>query len=102
MLPKAWRTLVDRWDATASGVLLRSERGNVKGESEASAWAACQRRQDPPTLDGVDGTGGTGVAKSGSGGGIDVEDDEDEDDEDDDVEDEGVAGRLVSGCSCVS
>ena len=102
MLPKAWRTLVERWGATVSGVLLRLERGNVKGESEASAWAACQRRKDPPMSDGVDGTGGTGVANSGSGGGIDVEDDEDEDDEDDDVEDAGVAGRLFSEGSCVS
>ena len=104
MLPKVWRTLVERWGASASGVLLRLERGNVKGESDASAWAACQRRKDPPMLDGVDGTG---VANSGSGGGIDVEDDEDEDDEDeddedDDVEDAGVAGRLFSEGSCVS
>ena len=102
MLLKAWRTLVERWGATASGVLLRPERGNMKGESDASAWAACQRRKDPPMLDGVDGTGGTGVANSGSGGGIDDEDDEDEDDEDDDVEDAGVAGRLFSEGSCVS
>lgn len=83
---------MERWAATASGVLLRSERWNVRGESEASVCAACQRRRDPPTLDGVDGTGGTGVANSGSGGGIDEEDDDDDDDD----EDDGVARRFES------
>ena len=46
----------------------------MKGESDASGCAACQRLRDPVRgSEGVDGTGGNGVLNSGSVVGIDVE-----------------------------
>ena len=59
----------------------------MKGESDASGCAACQRLSDPVRgSEGVDGPGGSGVLNSGSEGGIDVEGEaEEEADEDDEV-----------------
>ena len=59
----------------------------MKGESDASGCAACQRLNDPVSgSEGVDGTGGSGVLNSGSEGGIDVEGEaEEEVDEDEEV-----------------
>ena len=56
----------------------------MKGESDASGCAACQRLNDPVRgSEGVDGTGGKGVLNSGSVVGIDMEGDaEGEADED--------------------
>ena len=57
----------------------------MKGESDASGCAACQRLSDPVRgSEGVDGTGGNGVVNSGSVSGIDVEGEEEEDDDEDD------------------
>ena len=56
----------------------------MKGESDASGCAACQRLSDPVRgSEGVDGTGGSGVLNSGSVVGIDV-DGEAEDNADED------------------
>ena len=57
----------------------------MKGESDPSGCAACQRFSDPVRgSEGVDGTGGNGVVSSGSVSGIDVEGEEKEDDDEDD------------------
>ena len=62
-------------------------RSIVKGESDASGCAACQRLSDPVRgSKGVDGTGGIGVMNSGSVVGIDVHGEAEEDyDEDEEV-----------------
>ena len=74
VLLKAWRTFVVRWDPTGGVILWRWARGIVKGESDASGCAACQRRSDPVRGSAVaDGTGGNGVVNSGSVSGIDVD-----------------------------
>ena len=59
----------------------------MKGESDASGCAACQRLSDPVRgSEGVDGTGDSGVLNSGSEGGIDVDGEAEEDaDEDEEV-----------------
>ena len=59
----------------------------MKGESDASGCAACQRLSDPVRgSDGVDGTCGSGVLNSGSVVGIDVDGEAEEDgDEDEEV-----------------
>ena len=59
----------------------------MKGESDASGCAACQRLIDPVRgSDGVDRTGGSGVLNSGSVVGIDVDGEAEEDaDEDEEV-----------------
>ena len=58
----------------------------MKGESDASGCAACQRLSDPVRgSEGVDGTGGNGVLNSGSEGGIDVEGEAEEDADEDEV-----------------
>ena len=65
----------------------------MKGESDASGCAACQRLSDPVRgSEGVDGTGGTGVVNSGSVRGTDVEGEAEEDD----AEDEDMSWRLES------
>ena len=52
----------------------------MKGESDASGCAACQRLSDPVRgSEGVDETGGSGVLNSGSVGGIDVDGEAEED-----------------------
>ena len=56
----------------------------MKGESDASGCAACQRLSDPVRgSEGVDGTGGSGVLNSGSAGGVDVDGEAEEDDDED-------------------
>ena len=56
----------------------------MKGESDASDCAACQRLSDPVKgSEGVDGTGGSGVLNSGSVVGIDVDGEAEEDDDED-------------------
>ena len=59
----------------------------MKGESDASGCAACQRLSGPVRRsEGVDGTGGSGVLNSGSVVGIDVDGEAEEDaDEDEEV-----------------
>ena len=60
----------------------------MKGESDASGCAACQRLSDPVRgSEGVDGTGGSGVLNSDvDGEGIDVDGEAEEDaDEDEEV-----------------
>ena len=59
----------------------------MKGESDASGCAACQRLSDPVRgSEGVDGTSGSGVLNSGSEGGVDVDGEAEEDaDEDEEV-----------------
>ena len=56
----------------------------MKGESDESGCAACQRLSDPVRgSEGVDGTGGIGVVNSRSVGGIDVDSEAEEDDDED-------------------
>ena len=56
----------------------------MKGESDASGCAACQRLSDPVRgSEGVDGTGGSGVLNFGRVGGIDVDGEAEEDDDED-------------------
>ena len=58
----------------------------MKGESDASGCAACQRLRDPVRgSEGVDGTGGSGVLNSGSVVGIDVDGEAEEDADKDEV-----------------
>ena len=58
----------------------------MKGESDASGCAACQRLSDPVRgSEGVDGTGGNGVLNSGSVVGIDVEGEAEEEADEDEV-----------------
>ena len=58
----------------------------MKGESDASGCAACQRLSDPVRgSEGVDGTGGIGVLNSGSVGVIDVDGEAEEDADEDEV-----------------
>ena len=59
----------------------------MKGESDASGCAACQRLSDPVSRsEGVDGTDSSGVLNSGSVVGIDVDGEAEEDaDEDEEV-----------------
>ena len=58
----------------------------MKGESDASGCAACQRLSDPERgSEGVDGTGGNGVLNSGSVVGIDVEGEAEEEADEDEV-----------------
>ena len=58
----------------------------MKGESNASGCAACQRWSNPVRgSEGVDGTGGNGVLNSGSVVGIDVEGEAEEDADEDEV-----------------
>ena len=58
----------------------------MKGESDASGCAACQRLSDPVRgSEGVDGTGGSEVVNSGSEGGIDVDGEAEEDADEDEV-----------------
>ena len=52
----------------------------MKGESDASGCAACQRLSE-----GVDGTGGSGVLNSRSVVGIDVDGEAEEDADEDEV-----------------
>ena len=59
----------------------------MKGESDASGCAACQRLSNPVRgSEGVDGAGGSGVLNSGSAVEIDVDGEAEEDaDEDEEV-----------------
>ena len=58
----------------------------MKGESDASGCAACQRLSDPVIgSEGVDGTGGIEVLNSGSVGGIDADGEAEEEEEDEEV-----------------
>ena len=58
----------------------------MKGESDASGCAACQRLSDPVRgSEGVDGTGGNRVLNSGSEGGIDVDGEAEEEADEDEV-----------------
>ena len=58
----------------------------MKGESNASGCAACQRLSDPVRgSEGVDGTGGSGLLNSGSVVGIDVDGEAEEDADEDEV-----------------
>ena len=58
----------------------------MKGESDASGCAACQRLSDPVRgSEGVDGTGGNGVLNSGSVVGIDAEGEAEEGADEDEV-----------------
>ena len=58
----------------------------MKGESDASGCAACQRLSDPVRgSEGVDGTGGSGVLNSGSVVRIDVDGEAEEEADEDEV-----------------
>ena len=58
----------------------------MKGESDASGCAACQRLSDPVRgSEGADGTGGSGVLNSGSVVGIDVDGEAEEEADEDEV-----------------
>ena len=58
----------------------------MKGKSDASGCAACQRLSDPVRgSEGVDVTGGSGVLNSGSVVGIDVDGEAEEDADEDEV-----------------